>query len=760
MASCIKLEWAELPEISPCAIGEPADYRCLKIRAIYDDGSGKIVAVTNRMFNESDLQAEGSERKCVIVYEKQRLSVTVPLTGARLDHIEVKKKPGLICREGEGLDRSQVLVKAFYDDGTSREISFYKLSPYATLSVDTKEVVFRYGRYTATLSVTVVPKEQEPSEFPIQAELKSEEAPINLSSDHPETSAESAEKTVLGVNVVQIPLRQEYFIGDSKVDLQGGRVALLYDDGTVEQIDMTADGSIMLDSSRLGKSYVRFTCAGKPVFYPVQIVQSPITRIEISQMPKKVYYTEGDLLDLTGLILLATYQDNSIREIADMPPVPLTITKSHGDTGVELNYEGAAFMLPIHVVERSAPAVPTGIELRKAPDKTVYIEGYTAKLDLTGAELVVHMSDGREQVVPVTPDMVDPVDFSLVGRFPIVIHYQNFTATYLILINPRVLTSLVVTSGMSKTNYFEGEHYDLRDVVISALYDNGEREIVSDYQVDHSIAMVGDTELILSYQGLTISFPVTVKMLEVVLLDWIQPPFKSSYYTHEQEFSCEGGRIKVKRNDGSETEVALENDMVSGFHTDHPGVLPLKVSYLGKVLPFTVKVEERILLELRIMQKPKVEYMEGEEFDPDGLIVRAFYSGDTSEEVSVSYMPYGPLKQGTTSMMLIYEDKAISLPITVVPSNGSVSHKPIIVPPYQEDPNTTPTVPQVPTALQDEAETPPADNQSSESREDVSVVKETRKIERKEVPDFYPSSFCIRFGETTDSNSEDDFVII
>ena len=38
--------------------------------------------------------------------------------------------------------------------------------------------------------------------------------------------------------------------------------------------------------------------------------------------------------------------------------------------------------------------------------------------------------------------------------------------------------------------------------------------------------------------------------------------------------------------------------------------------------------------------------------DPSGLVVEALYAGETTEVVGVNYLPYGPLKQDTASVML------------------------------------------------------------------------------------------------------------
>ena len=62
MAKCIRLEWVKEPNIPACAIGEPADFRDLQIRAVYDDGSKQEMDVILKMFNEFNVQETGPVR--------------------------------------------------------------------------------------------------------------------------------------------------------------------------------------------------------------------------------------------------------------------------------------------------------------------------------------------------------------------------------------------------------------------------------------------------------------------------------------------------------------------------------------------------------------------------------------------------------------------------------------------------------------------------------------------------------------------------
>ena len=108
-------------------------------------------------------------------------------------------------------------------------------------------------------------------------------------------------------------------------------------------------------------------------------------------------------------------------------------------------------------------------------------------------------------------------------------------------------------------------------------------------------------------------------------------------------------------------ELKKENVTVNGveadtFKTKWSG-FPYNKDYqvirvLGK--PEVVKKVERI----EITTPPtKTEYMAGEEFDPAGMVVTAFYKGGTSEPItSYNIFPGGKLTKGQTKVTIQYDD--------------------------------------------------------------------------------------------------------
>ena len=783
MAKCIRLEWANQPDVKPCAIGEPADHRGLRIRAIYDDGTGQEMDVELKMFKEINMQETGTERAAQVVYEKCKLPVRVPLNGLTLVSIQVIPRTQILCAEGLPFDRSQVTVTAIYSDGSSRVIDNYKIAPHLALSSTDTKITFRYGRSTCELPITV-----QPTKVPEDTQQS-----VNVPADNQVSAkkqkavdlpASALSKTVAAISVARKPNRQKYLAGDTVVDLKGGRLDVIYSDGSVGQIDMTADGPVFIDSKKPGTGSISFTCLGKPVAFPIDVLEPKIVKLTIAKQPSKLDYEEGETLNLAGLVLDVVYNDGSVRTVKGLQSNGFVVTREHAQDGVTLSYEGEPFTLRVSVRKKETPVTALSVELANEPNRVKYVENDPQGLDLTGASLIAQMSDGRRLTIPVTADMVDPIDLSKSGRQIMTIRYMGHAVTCSIFVSSRTLTELVIRSPIQKTEYVEGEKIDLRGLSVDAVYDNGERIPVSNYASSPEKASVNDREIQISYEGKSVSIPIEVQPLTIVLLDWARQPVKTTYYTQEKAFSCDGGVLRVKMNDGSEKEVPLAPEMVSGFRTNRVGTKLLTVSFGGKTVPLSITVKERMLLGLRVVKKPRTEYTEGEEFDPSGLVVEAMYAGETTEVVGVNYLPYGPLKQDTTSVMLVYQDKAVVMPITV----SSPQHHPIItqtltpkpcdqaspVPsPYNQAspvPAPSPAAPPVPNRAEPvpvPAPTPvpeivekkpePEPEQTMEVMdpfaEEESVAAEsedapvTGKRQWANVPAFYPSTFSMRFTE-------------
>lgn len=170
----------------------------------------------------------------------------------------------------------------------------------------------------------------------------------------------------------------------------------------------------------------------------LQKLYNKVTKISIKTMPSKTIYTEGELLDLTGLVVTLIYSNGTTEDILfkDFATKGIVTNPSNGtilstaDKQVTITHTNSSrntsFLITVHpipkvkndkstnfvpkvenntnittsIVFNSVPVVKTvtGIIIKTAPAKTVYTEG--EQLDLRGLVLILMYSDGTTEDIP------------------------------------------------------------------------------------------------------------------------------------------------------------------------------------------------------------------------------------------------------------------------------------------------------------------------------------------------------------------------
>ena len=149
-----------------------------------------------------------------------------------------------------------------------------------------------------------------------------------------------------------------------------------------------------------------------------------------------------------------------------------------------------------------------------------------------------------------------------------------------------------------------------------------------------------------------------VKSIEVT-----KQPKKTSYYEGDV-FDASGMEIEVTYEDDSKRTVAggFEYDKTPlGKDTDR-----VTVSFGGKTAEIAISVQELVLEQIIIDTPPaKTEYVEGEYFNPSGMVVKAKYNSGKTVEITDYTYSREALKKGDTEVAVNYEDKTVSQAITV-----------------------------------------------------------------------------------------------
>ena len=239
-----------------------------------------------------------------------------------------------------------------------------------------------------------------------------------------------------------------------------------------------------------------------------QVAEKVLEKIEITTNPNKTAYEEGEKFDKTGMVVTAVYSDNSKETVTDYTYTPTgSLTKN--DTKIKITYKDKTATVTITVKEKTPPVVEKTlerIEITKNPNKTEYEEG--EKFDKTGMVVTAVYSDNSRETV--TDYTYAPTGSLTANDKRVIITYKGKTTTISIAVKKieKVLERLEITAPPSKTTYKEGEKFDSTGMVVTAIYSDGTREIITNYNCFPVVELTTSNDKITvsyTYQGKTVT---------------------------------------------------------------------------------------------------------------------------------------------------------------------------------------------------------------------------------------------------------------
>ena len=158
------------------------------------------------------------------------------------------------------------------------------------------------------------------------------------------------------------------------------------------------------------------------------------------------------------------------------------------------------------VYNQVAEKILEKIEVTTNPNKTAYEEG--EKFDKTGMVVTAVYSDNSRETV--TDYTYAPTGSLTANDKRVIITYKGKTTTISISVKKieKVLERLEITAPPSKTTYKEGEKFDSTGMVVTAIYSDGTREIITNYNCFPVVELTTSNDKITvsyTYQGKTVT---------------------------------------------------------------------------------------------------------------------------------------------------------------------------------------------------------------------------------------------------------------
>lgn len=231
------------------------------------------------------------------------------------------------------------------------------------------------------------------------------------------------------VNHIEVipPTKTNYKYGET-LNLAGGSIKVVMDDGTVSNVPMTQDMVTGYQKTTPGQQMLTVTYTDEnnntfTGYFNVTVGEDYIVKYQFTA-PTKKEYNIGETIDLTGGAITEVYASGKLGNKIELTSSMISgfDSTTPGTKNITVTYNGNNYYYTVVVNDKVL-----GISIKDLPNKLEYKQG--ENLDLTGATLNVVKTSGAS-VINITNDMVSGYNPNQTGIQTITVTYEGFTAEF------------------------------------------------------------------------------------------------------------------------------------------------------------------------------------------------------------------------------------------------------------------------------------------------------------------------------------------
>lgn len=416
--------------------GDALDLTGLVVTANYDNSTTKTV--TNYATNPSNgskldnvgnvpvtVTYEGKSSSFNVSVEKALKDITLDTSNVKKDYVFKDK-----------LDLTGLIVKAVYNDDSTLEVSGYTVNP------TNETILTEGGDNTVTVTYNGISKS-----FKV-----------------------SVDKAVKSIELDTTNVKKEYNYGD-KFTSSGLVVKGVYANGVKEVIDSGLYFGIQEETELFepGEKVVTVSFGSLSSFYKINVVKNP-SSITVNANAVKQNYKIGEKLDLTGLVVTATYPSGATEEVTDYT----TNIANNSDLNTAGKFDlVVTYLNKTDSFEITVVKTVVGVSFNASNAKLYY--HYGAQLDLTSLVVTVTYDDGSSEITTnYSQSIANGTALKTTeGTEDIIIAYGQFTYTVTIEVD---VGSCWLNTAQMKTVYNYGEALNTDGLRAFVKFEDGETE--------------------------------------------------------------------------------------------------------------------------------------------------------------------------------------------------------------------------------------------------------------------------------------------
>jgi hypothetical protein len=295
----------------------------------------------------------------------------------------------------------------------------------------------------------------------------------------------------------------EYVVGQS-FDPTGMVVSAIYTVGNnlpIHHDDLTLD----YDFTTPGVKTVTVSYGDYEIDFEVTVVERAITALELTSMPSKVIYTDGETFDPAGMVVNAIFNDDSTEVVTEytFDESPLEA----GMTSMTITYADVSVEVAITV----NTAALESIAVTTQPTKVEYVVGQQA--NFSGIVVTATYADTSTGVIPFSALVFSGFNSAMVEEDQVItVSYGGQSTTFTVDIIEKVAAGIEIVSYPQVT-YFIGDDSNWSGLVVELVYNDNSKEAV-DFEdltitgFDSTVA--GQVEIVITYLTFDKAFNIMI----------------------------------------------------------------------------------------------------------------------------------------------------------------------------------------------------------------------------------------------------------
>jgi hypothetical protein len=388
-------------------------------------------------------------------------------------------------------------------------------------------------------------------------------------------------RKVLSLSVDAAEMKTDYLVGES-LELTGLKVTAVTEDaeGNLREEVLNSNEYVVtgFNSGTPGTNTIQVHFHGLKEPVDLTIWALSVVHLEVEFYPAKTVYYPGDRFDPEGMTVYAEYNSKASKYLTpDLYEISIP-DATETDDGYVFESPGT---YTVRVISTETPdqydefdvtvkdAELVNIEITKPPAKSQYFLGN--ELDLSGMVVYANYDDGSSVRLMRDDYAVSGFDSDTEGDKTITLTYKGKTATFVVHVKEREVTHLEVTQ-YPKTTYTVGQSFDPTGMVVSKVYDNGDRDLYTDYDVDMEewdSSQPGVTVIRIIPDDTTlapITLPITIREAKEYEWQWTRFGQSTSNANNKVTF-LEDGSIKLEALGGSAGKITGDHDGITYYYT-------------------------------------------------------------------------------------------------------------------------------------------------------------------------------------------------